>query len=332
MIKTPRIKKICVNGAILAATVFLMLVFSEVLMKYVFFHPSFNFKTSAWLNGHAGDIKIELIPDNLYEFRPNKKLEINKYGFRGDDFSTQKYGLKRIIFLGDSFIMGLNVKSEETIPKALEKQLQTYEVYNMGVVGFGPDQELNVLEKYGFNFKPDMVIEGICAQNDSGDIYLDHIYTVDTKGELKVSDTNPVKSMVFPSFFSIVNAINFLKNRDHLVSVLNPLLFDDNYDLTWMKYRNSDEAQYKYSLMKAIFKKMKDDLNSRSINFLAVIIPSENNVCDDKFFRDKNVDPNAYFANEEAYQSIFESEKIPYINLVPFFYAFIQIPKMQSLR
>ena len=43
--------------------------------------------------------------------------------------------------------MGLNVKSEETMPKLLEGQLKNYEVYNMGVVGFGPDQELNVLKK-----------------------------------------------------------------------------------------------------------------------------------------------------------------------------------------
>jgi len=296
-----------------------MLVFSDILMKYVFFHPSYNFKTAGWLDGRAGELKIELIPDNLFEFQPNKKLGINTYGFRDHDFSSLKHGKKRTVFLGDSFIMGLNVKSQETMPKALERLLKNDEIYNMGVVGFGPDQELNVLEKYGFSFKPDMVIEAICAQNDSGDIYLDQLYTTGPKGELKPTETNPVKSMVFASFSSIVNAVNFLKKRDHIVGALNSILFDDNYDLTWMKYRDSGEAAYKFSLMKVIFSKMKDDLKAKNIDFLTIIIPSYYNICDDKFFKENNVDPNSYFANEQIYQSILESEKIPFINLAPYF-------------
>jgi hypothetical protein len=314
-----RFEKICANLFILTITIFLTLIFSDLLMKYVFFHPSYNFKTAGWLDGRAGELKIELIPDNLFKFQPNKKLGINKYGFRDHDLSTQKQGAKRIVFIGDSFTMGLNVRSEETMPKALEKLLKNYEVYNMGMVGFGPDQELNILEKYGFKFKPDMVIEGICSQNDSGDIYFDQLYTVGPKGELQATQTNPVKSMIFNSPSSIVNAINFLKKRENIVGTLNSLLLGDNYDLTWMKYRDSGEAMYKYSLMRAIFKKMRDDVNSRNIDFLAIIIPSQYNICDDKFFKEMNVDPNAYFANEETYQSILESEKIPYINLVPFF-------------
>jgi hypothetical protein len=215
--------------------------------------------------------------------------------------------------------MGVNVKSEETMPKMLEKQLKGFEVYNMGVLGFGPDQELNVLEKYGFSYKPDMVIEGICSLNDSGDIYKDGIYTVGPKGELEVTETNPVKSMVFPSSFALVNTFNYLKNKNKIVGVLDPLLFGDGYDYAWMKYSDSDESKFKFSLMAAILNKMYDEVNKRKIPFLAVIIPSYNNICNDETFVRDGIDPNKYFVNEQIYQLILDKGGIPNINLVPFF-------------
>lgn len=189
----------------------------------------------------------------------------------------------------------------------------------MGVVGFGPDQELNVLEKYGLKFKPDIVIQGICSINDSGDIYMDQLYTTGANNELVATRANPVRTMVFPSFFSIVNAINFIKHKDDLVHTLDPLLFGDPFDLSWTKYMDSDEAKYKVSLMKAIFEKTKQVTASRNITYIAVIIPSYNAICDDSFFKDNNVPPERYFTNEEVYQALLTSENIPFINLAPVF-------------
>jgi len=298
-----------------------MFVFSEVLMKF-FFHPTYNFQSAGMLNGHAGELKVELIPDNLYKIKPNSQLGINKDGFRDKDFSKSKHGKKRICFLGDSFTMGLNVKSEETLPKMLEKQLKNIEVYNMGVVGFGPDQELNVLEKYGFKYKPDLVIDAICALNDSGDIYKDQIYELShATGELQKTKINPVVTSVFPSSFALVNQINFLKNRDQIVNYLDSLLFGDSYDLTWIKYSDSDESKYKFSLMEEIIKKMRGVTRQRNVNLLAVIIPSYDNICNDKFFKENHVAPERYFVNEQLYQHILETENIPYVNLVPYFMA-----------
>ena len=326
MPSSSRMEKICANLFILIVTIFFMFIFCEILMKLFFFHPSYNLRSPGMLNGHGGELKVELIPNNLYKIQPNKKLGINKYGFRDHDFSIQKHGLKRIVFLGDSFVMGLNVKSEETMPKMLEKQLKNYEVDNMGVFGFGPDQELNVFEESGFKLKPDMVIEGFCAMNDSGDILNNAIYTIWPHDKLEVTRTNMVKSMVFSSAFSIVNQINFLKNRDYILSILDPLLFDDGYDLTWIKNGDLKDSKFKFSLMEAIFQRMNDEISSRKINFLAIIIPSYNNICNDTFFKENHVDPTLYFTNESVYQHILEVERIPYINLAPYF---MQLEKQQ---
>ncbi len=314
-----RIEKLFANLFLILMSILLMLVISELLMKFLFFHPYYNLRAPNMLDGHGAELKVELIPDNLYEIQSNPKLGINAQGFRDHDFSIDKHGKKRIVFLGDSFTMGLNVKSEETIPKMLEKQLHGYEVDNMGVVGFGPDQELNVLEKYGFKLKPDLVIDAICALNDSGDIYKNGLYTINNNGSLEAISMNPVKSIVFTSFSSLINQINFIKNRDQVIGELDPLLFDDGYDLAWIKYHDSKEANFKFALMNALFQRMKEDINARKINFLAVIIPSYNNMCDDAFFKENNVDPSLYFANETIYQHILENENIPNINLVPYF-------------
>jgi len=319
MQSSSRIEKICANLFLISVAFYLMLIFSEAVMKFFLFHPTYDFQAAGMLDGHGKDLKVELIPDNLYKIKPNKHWGINNDGFRDIDYSTDKHGLKRIAFLGDSFTMGLNVKADETMPKLLEKQLRNYQVYNMGVVGFGPDQELNVLKKYGFRYQPDMVIEAICALNDSGDIYKNGLYTLGPKGELEASKSNPVRTMVFPSIFSLYNEIHFIRHRNEIIDALDPLLFGDSYDLAWMKFSESNEAKFKYSLMKAILKETFDETAKQKIKFLAVIIPTFENMCNDKFFKDNNVDTGSYFRNEQIYQYILDSQKIPNINLVPFF-------------
>lgn len=321
-----RMEKICANLFLISIAIYAALAFGEILTRFFLFHPSYIFQTAGMLAGHGHELKVELVADNLYQIQPNRKMGINRYGFRDYDFSPDKRGKKRICFLGDSFTMGLNVKSGETMPKMLEKYLRDWEVYNMGVVGFGPDQELNVLEKYGFKFKPDFVIDAICACNDSGDVYKDQLFTVGPQGELIATETNPVKSKVFPSFFALSNQINFLKNRDKIIKYLDPLLFGDSYDLTWAKYPDSDQSKFKFSLMKAIFTKMRDALKDKNINFLTVIIPSYENICNDQFFKDNNVSFDRYFINEQTYHYILDTEKIPMINLVPYF---MQLDKTQ---
>lgn len=314
-----RMEKLFANLFLVSLAFYLTLIITELLLRFFLFHPTYAFQTADLFNGNGSHVTVELIPDNLFTLQPNKEMGINKYGFRDYDFSTQRNGKKRIVFVGDSFTMGVNVKTEESMPKLLEKQLKDYEVYNLGIVGMGPDQQLNNLEKYGFKFKPDMVIEGICALNSSGDIYGDQLYKLGPNGEAVYNKNNCVKSMVFPSFFALSNQIHFLMHRNEILNVLDPVLFGHSYDLTWTKFAESNEAKYKFSLMKGILKKINDEVTRRNIKFLAIIIPSYQNMCNDQFFKDNNVDPSTYFRNEEVYQFILNSLNIPNINLVPYF-------------
>ena len=44
--------------------------------------------------------------DVLHKIKPNSNKDINNYGFRGMDFSKSRNDKKRILVLGDSFMMG----------------------------------------------------------------------------------------------------------------------------------------------------------------------------------------------------------------------------------
>ncbi len=328
-----RFEKICANLFILQIAIFICLCLAEVMMRYVFFHPSYKFAVQSVLDGHGKDLKVELTQDNLYSIQPNPQLGINKLGFRDKEFSASKKGKKRICFLGDSFVMGLNVKADETIPRYLDKELNgTFDVLNMGVVGFGPDQSLKVLEKYAPRLKPDVVVEGICALNDSNDITKNGLYTVASGGKLKENKTNPVKSQIFPSSLAIINQINFLRNRDELSGTLDPLLFGDSYDFTWMRGTDPELSEYKILLMRGILAQMKAVASQNKSKLVVLIIPSLENMCKDDNFVSHKIDKDKYLVNEYIYQKLTEMENITTINLAPYFMVLNQQQRCSLYR
>jgi acetyltransferase AlgX (SGNH hydrolase-like protein) len=142
-------------------------------------------------------------PDDvlLHKFVPNSKeithskengkkisVNINSLGFRGEDFAlaTTK---KRIVVYGDSFIEGEFTPLENTFVKQLEKRLlaqrENVEVINAGIVGYGPDQVSLKMEQELPILKPDLVIVGIFAGNDFGDLLRDKIYKLDAHNQLQ---------------------------------------------------------------------------------------------------------------------------------------------------
>ncbi len=90
-------------------------------------------------------------PTRVHQFIPNAtfvydgaEYHTNSLGFRDREFSVPKpAGTLRMAVLGDSFIEGLAEKQGDTIPKVLERELQTkykgpVEVMNCGVRGGSP--------------------------------------------------------------------------------------------------------------------------------------------------------------------------------------------------
>jgi lysophospholipase L1-like esterase len=106
------------------------------------------------------------------------------HGWRGPVRAAAKpSGCYRIVCLGDSSTHGSKCLWEDAWPSQLEVLLNadpswsarhgTTEVVNLGVPGYGTDQELIALRKYGLAFQPDLVILHICV-NDFADNSFDH--------------------------------------------------------------------------------------------------------------------------------------------------------------
>jgi len=96
---------------------------------------------------------------------------INELGLREDeDLSRSKpKGEKRVLVVGDSFVLGYTVSREDLfvdrIERALQKDGREVEVLNGGTEGYATDQELVWLREEGLSFEPDVVV--LCFyQND----------------------------------------------------------------------------------------------------------------------------------------------------------------------
>lgn len=103
----------------------------------------------------------------------------NSLGFRDIEHTIKKpEGIYRILGLGDSFTYGVGVKFEETYLYKLEKLLNNrqgihprIEIIKMGIPRFFPEVERLVLQHYGLQFQPDLILVGFLP-NDITDTYM----------------------------------------------------------------------------------------------------------------------------------------------------------------
>jgi hypothetical protein len=95
-----------------------------------------------------------LIGHNSRGFRDNEHIIENKPG---------------IIFLGDSFVWGYDVEQSERFTERLREKLPDWSVYNLGVSGYGTDQEYLLLKQQYDFYSPKIVFLVFCTDNDEQD-------------------------------------------------------------------------------------------------------------------------------------------------------------------
>ena len=91
-------------------------------------------------------------------------LRVDRFGFRNptDHLSAD------VVVLGDSFVEGLHVADSELISERLAGLLGRT-VVNLGRSGYGPQQELHVLRRYGVPLRPRTCIWAFYEGNDLSD-------------------------------------------------------------------------------------------------------------------------------------------------------------------
>ncbi|HRY29471.1 MAG TPA: SGNH/GDSL hydrolase family protein [Elusimicrobiota bacterium] len=87
------------------------------------------------------------------------RVRQNAYGFRGPAYPFARTARPRFVALGDSFVWGFGVNEDELFTRRMEERSRSpVEVVNLGVSGYGTDQEYLLWQKTGRNWRPDHVL------------------------------------------------------------------------------------------------------------------------------------------------------------------------------
>ncbi len=152
------------------------------------------FETALRTWGHseaAPAFQALFIPDSVigYRLRPGARVRfataefdtsiaVNAQGVREDaPIGPKPPNERRIVVLGDSLVMSVQVGAQQTFCKLLEDRLNRtagsihYRVINAGVQGYGPVEELLFFRQIARAFEPDLVIETVFVGNDAEEAF-----------------------------------------------------------------------------------------------------------------------------------------------------------------
>lgn len=102
------------------------------------------------------------------------RIAINQAGVRDRDIGPKAPGERRIVVLGDSLVMSVQVPVEDTFVARLERRLNasavppaTFRVINAGVQGYGPVEEYLFHREVTAALRPEFVILALYPGNDA---------------------------------------------------------------------------------------------------------------------------------------------------------------------
>lgn len=135
----------------------------------------------------APSFQALFMPDPVigYRLRPNARtrfvtaefdteIAVNAQGVRDDrDVGPKPANERRIVVLGDSLVLSVQVPRAQTFVQLLEDRLNhdggavRYRVINAGVQGYGPVEERLFFHEIARTFQPDLVIVTLFVGNDA---------------------------------------------------------------------------------------------------------------------------------------------------------------------
>ncbi len=138
----------------------------EVLTRLLWKDP-FALKTDERTLSYGYDRELGWFPtaNSTHQFADERLISIhnNADGFR--DVAHGAKSSKRIAFLGDSFVWGYDVEENDRFTEKLQGRIPSWEVLNLGVSGYGTDQEYLLLQKWFDRYQPDVLVL-IFSDND----------------------------------------------------------------------------------------------------------------------------------------------------------------------
>jgi lysophospholipase L1-like esterase len=251
------------------------------LEKFVEYDPEMGWR-------HKRNFSSEFVNDETHT-----TLQFNANGWRGPLRPYVKpAGVTRIVVLGGSFVDGYSVPTEERLTEVMEANLgPKFEVINLGVVGYGTDQALLLLEQEGLKYQPDLIVLAF-SYNDvwrNGSRYFANtnhrvqkpLFVADGSGNLTLTNV--------PVPLPMSNAPEQLKVYSLVRTVVkgNPLLHGmamkagmaETTGFVWGEefpvYRRMENTTFaqSWALTQDLLRRLKQDAQQRGIRFVVFYIP-----------------------------------------------------------
>jgi lysophospholipase L1-like esterase len=204
---------------------------------------------------------------------------INRLGYRGREVAGARTpGRARIVMLGDSITFGYGVRDGETFSAVMETLDPRLEVVNLGVQGYGTDQELLKLEREGFAYAPDVVVLNVCLANDlldnasSRSIY-DGVYP---KPYFRLEDGRLVEVAGHVGLSPLRRLALLLSQRSALFNALLDLTRVDRarYQRELAGRAEGEPAEPAFTVTFALVRRMDAVTRARGAGFVALLYPS----------------------------------------------------------
>ena len=246
-------------------------------------------------------------------------VEVNADGFLGEPAAPGRG--TRIVVYGDSFVAGEFSRFDDRFTSQLAGALDRpgsgrVDVINAGVIGYGPDQILTRMASEVPRLEPALIVVGIYAGNDYGDLIRNKMFGLDASGKLERRPfeiagsvrrefDEPRETTLYLSR-TLRKGLDGLRRRaitgreggfgwdlaglharsldeyaDYQRSGVVRNLLVDRYDADVAVAPEAPSSRYKRSLMDALLGRLGGLAEGLGVPLLVVVIPSPFDVCDD---------------------------------------------------
>lgn len=224
----------------------------------------------------------------------------NSRGLRGSEHEYARVpGKYRILVLGDSFAWGFGVRDNEVFSQVLESLSPDVEVINMGVSGYGTDQELLLYTEEGYKYQPDLVILAFFS-NDLDEIsssisygYPKPFFLLDsqplTVTNVPVPKTSETERKLFDNPTTLMGKLKkFLRRNTHSYPflakrinsipgvrqfLLNAGLAEDQLNISGIRYQRLENVEQWWELLFRLINEFKTICTENKSRFLLMNIP-----------------------------------------------------------
>ncbi len=208
---------------------------------------------------------------------PNQQLDVrtNAAGMRANREVARERepGRRRLLLVGDSYTFGAGVRSEETFARLLEDvHLADWDVLNLGVSGYGTDQQVLSFEYEGRRYHPDVVALGLFVRDYSRNLmrfrgYAKPRFVLDGAGGLRL-EGSPVEP---PAALLAAYRSGEREIRTESPSYLLELLLERFHALRLSQINSGSEG---WRLLAALMERFARAVRESGAKPLLVLIPS----------------------------------------------------------